>query len=403
MKGHFYKPHCKCTTKKCKCSATWSYMIDVGINPDTGKRKQKKKGGFSTKAEAEVHAAQLLIELKQGTYMEEQNVTFKSFVQDIWIPMYEKSGIKKSTMRAREFDIQRLSKHLQHYKMKDITLKIYQKCIDELSKELAPNSLSNTNATGKMIFRKAISMGVIKKNPTEFVQFPKRAETVEDLESTEEVVKYLEKEQLNEFLSLAQTHGLERDYPIFFTLAYTGMRVGELCSLKWKDIDFDSREISITKTMYNPNSKTINYELLTPKTKTSRRKITVVPELLEVLQQHKNIQNEVKMRYRNIYYDNDFVFAKHQKTKGYPETIKTINYRMGRLLKIAGLDPSLTPHSLRHTHTSLLAEAGASIYEIMDQLGHKNDKTTETVYLHVTKSRKLDISSKFSTLMKTIK
>lgn len=43
MKGHFYKPHCKCTTKKCKCSATWSYMIDVGINPATGKRKQKKK------------------------------------------------------------------------------------------------------------------------------------------------------------------------------------------------------------------------------------------------------------------------------------------------------------------------------------------------------------------------
>nr|WP_315861953.1 Arm DNA-binding domain-containing protein [Paenibacillus larvae] len=46
MKGHFYKPNCKCPgkkTRKCSCGATWSYIIDVGINPKSGKRKQKRK------------------------------------------------------------------------------------------------------------------------------------------------------------------------------------------------------------------------------------------------------------------------------------------------------------------------------------------------------------------------
>lgn len=58
---------------------------------------------------------------------------------------------------------------------------------------------------------------------------------------------------------------------------------------------------------------------------------------------------------------------------------------MARLLKIAGLNGQLTPHSLRHTHTSLLAEAGVGLEQIMDRLGHTDDHTTKNVYLHVTK------------------
>lgn len=80
MKGHFYKPHCKCVdskgeskkTKKCSCGASWSYIIDIGTNPKTGKRKQKKKGGFKTKTEAQEAAALLIAELTQGTYVEEK-------------------------------------------------------------------------------------------------------------------------------------------------------------------------------------------------------------------------------------------------------------------------------------------------------------------------------------------
>jgi len=61
---------------------------------------------------------------------------------------------------------------------------------------------------------------------------------------------------------------------------------------------------------------------------------------------------------------------------------------MKRLLKIAGVSQELTPHSFRHTHPSLLAEAGVRLEEIMDRLGHTEDETTRLIYLHVTKELK---------------
>lgn len=75
---------------------------------------------------------------------------------------------------------------------------------------------------------------------------------------------------------------------------------------------------------------------------------------------------------------------------------------MRRLLKLSGLNEMLTPHSLRHTHTSLLAEAGVGLHEIMQRLGHKDDDTTRNVYLHVTKTKKKEASHKFGQLMSNL-
>ncbi|WP_425060272.1 Tyrosine recombinase XerC [Sporomusa carbonis] len=82
--------------------------------------------------------------------------------------------------------------------------------------------------------------------------------------------------------------------------------------------------------------------------------------------------------------------------------IKLIENRMARLLRISGLNQDLTPHSLRHTHTSLLAEAGVGLEEIMERLGHSDDEVTRTVYLHVTKDMKKEAAQKFSNLMSNL-
>lgn len=82
--------------------------------------------------------------------------------------------------------------------------------------------------------------------------------------------------------------------------------------------------------------------------------------------------------------------------------IKFIEGRMARLLKKTDLNLNVTPHSLRHTHTSLLAEAEVEIDEIMDRLGHQDDETTRRVYLHVTEGRKQEAADKFSDFMGNI-
>lgn len=108
------------------------------------------------------------------------------------------------------------------------------------------------------------------------------------------------------------------------------------------------------------------------------------------------------MKYRKIYHDQDFVFAQLNNNPGYPVYLKLIRVRIHRLLKLAGLNENLTPHSLRHTHTSLLAEADVNLEVIMQRLGHSDDEVTKNIYLHVTKPKKKEASQKFSELMSNL-
>ncbi|GGJ76505.1 hypothetical protein GCM10007111_42640 [Virgibacillus kapii] len=75
---------------------------------------------------------------------------------------------------------------------------------------------------------------------------------------------------------------------------------------------------------------------------------------------------------------------------------------MSRIFKIAKLNLNLTPHSLRHTHTSLLSEAGVSIERIMERLGHSNDEITKQIYLHITDAVRKRDSEMFGNLMKNV-
>lgn len=402
MKGYFRRRGCTCKKKRCTCGAKWSYTVDVGIDPATGDRKQKTKGGFNTLAEAEADCNALIYELKHGTHVEEASTLFKDFAVE-WLDIYQKTHkVKVSSVRVRKHEIGRLMPYFAHFKMKDITKKMYQEALNDLKdQDLADNTISGIHATGRMIFRKAMEYEIIKRDPTEFARVPRSQKTVEELEQEKDIPKYLEKEELAKFLKAAREKGLEKDPAMFITLAYTGMRAGELCALKWKDVDFESKTITITKTYYNPDNNTTAYQLLTPKTNTSKRVIEVDKAVLDELEKHKARQNVIKMKLRNTYKDEDFIFAKVQrKNPGYPEFIKTIENRMRRLLKLAGLDENLTPHSLRHTHTSLLAEAGVDLPEIMDRLGHKDDDTTRNIYMHCTKTMRKEASKKFSELMK---
>jgi integrase len=429
MKGHFYKPGCKCNAdkpkkcscgtkwtkasactscgtnkpkdKKCTCDATWGFLVDDGTKPLSGRRKQKFKGGFTTKKEAELAFAKFMADRDRGIYVEESNITFESFAEE-WLTGYQNTGkVKISTIRVRKHEIKRLSDYFAKLKLKEISRKMYQDALNDLkAKDFADNTIDGAHRTGRMIFKRAFEIGNIRKDPTEFAFVPKLQKTVEELEKEEEIPKYLEREELVAFLHTAKWKGLERDHVIFSILAHTGMRSGELCALKWSDIDFEEQTISITKTYYNPTNNIKDYTLLPPKTPTAKRIITVERELLDLIEDHRALQNRIRMRYRNTYHDKDFVIAKMDANRGYPEYLKTIENRMRRLLKYSELNTDLTPHSIRHTHVSLLAEAGVPIHEIMDRLGHKDDDTTKHIYLHVTKGKKKEASFRFSQILK---
>lgn len=377
-------------------------MVDIGIDPVTGKRKQKGKGGFRTKQEAESAAAALIHEIEEGMYVEETNQTFGDFSKE-WLTIYQDSkDVKPGTIRVRLHEIGKLMPYFAQLKLRDITRKRYQDALNELKGQgYSDSTMDGIHRTGRMIFRKALEMEIIKKDPTEFSYLKKDKKTIEQLEE-EEIPRYLEKEELALFLKTAKEQGLELDYLMFLSLSYTGIRVGELIALKWKDVDFINHTISITKTFYNPSNNAIKYQLVTPKTRKSRRKIIVDEDVITALKRHKKVQEGVIERLGDAYYNHDFIFARMERHYGYPIVIKNVQDRMKRLLRIAGLNKELTPHSLRHTHTSLLAEARVSLEQIMDRLGHTDDQITKNVYLHVTQEMKKEASQKFAELMRSL-
>ncbi|MEJ7276720.1 tyrosine-type recombinase/integrase, partial [Staphylococcus epidermidis] len=117
------------------------------------------------------------------------------------------------------------------------------------------NYVDSIVASTNMIFKYAYDMKLIKAMPSEGIKRPKKKVSVEELEDSEIHKKFLEKDELFQFLEVAKYHhSPQNSFEVCTTLAYTGMRAGELLALKWSDIDFENNTISITKTYYNPNN-----------------------------------------------------------------------------------------------------------------------------------------------------
>lgn len=396
MKGHFRKRGCKCPSNNCTCGKKWSFIIDVGKDPKTGKRKQESRSGFKTKQEAEAAAAALITEVNKGIFIKESDMLFKDWAND-WLLLYiERNGPKPGTIRLRQYSIKMLLPYFAHIKLKNITEEMYQSALNDLKdQDFSRSTIEGVHTTAKMIFKMAVNKRMLKIDPTQNAYIKKDPQVI--IESDEEDLPlFFEREDLELFLNTVRNKGLFMDNAIFTTLSSTGMRVGELVVLKWKDIDFDKRTIHITKTYFNPDNNTIKFELVPPKTKSSRRKIVISKVVSDILKKHKEEQEKLIKHFDDSYCNYGYVFANFNRHPGYPILIKFVESRMSRLLKKTELNPVLTPHSLRHTHTSLLAEAGVKLEEIKDRLGHEDDEVTERIYLHVTKVMKTEAADKFS-------
>lgn len=403
---------CKCENKKkCKCGAKWSFTANCGTDPVTGERIQEFGSGFNTKAEALAAAKEIELQYANGTYVKEKKISFREFSSE-WLKHYQSlGGISDGTVDIRRHAIRRMLKYFDKIPVPQITTKMYQDMLIKMKEPggknkregYAQETLISTHNTGQMMFEWGVIHGYIKNNPTKHSKIPRVDKQYEVIEDEEELPKYLEKEELAKFLDTVRVHGTFKDYVAFYTLAYTGLRIGELAVLCEEDIFFEDCLLRVNKTVYNGKGKASEFKIKKPKTKKSRRVIDIDESVVELIEKQIKKQKEFKMAKRNIYFDEyNFIFANTDRNPGYPEHRNLFGRRMKKFLSIAGLNEELTPHSLRHTHASLLAEAGATEVEIMDRLGHKDDRTTKLIYLHVTKNMKKQASRKFADLMRGI-
>jgi len=174
----------------------------------------------------------------------------------------------------------------------------------------------------------------------------------------------------------------------------SGMRTGELCALKWPDVNFETKEIRITKTIYSETNNMKDFELTPPKTTGLIRTIQIENQVMEMLKSFQTEQKKRRLKSRipaEEYHDENFVFAREN---GYPFLQKNILIRMERLFEKTSIKKHATPHIFRHSHISMLTEAGVDLPTIMKKVGHDDMKTTMRIYTHVTEKMKKDASQK---------
>ncbi len=186
-------------------------------------------------------------------------------------------------------------------------------------------------------------------------------------------------------------------YPVFSVMANTGLRVGEVTGLRWEDVDFEENLIQVNHTLvyYKHADNGCYFSIHTPKTAAGKRVIPMLDEVREAFLEEKRYQELSQLTckavvdgYTDFIFINRFGNVQHQGTlnKALRRIIRDCNdEQLAKNQKDLVLLPRFSCHSLRHTFTTRLVEAGVNLKVIQDALGHKDFSTTMDVYTDVTK------------------
>jgi integrase len=175
--------------------------------------------------------------------------------------------------------------------------------------------------------------------------------------------------ELLRLVNALKEHPSSKNAGILLAL-YTGLRIGELCALQWKDVDFERGSLFVSKTIQRIYAKTVDGKTMaklvisSPKTRSSLREIPLASALLPTLQEFRDHEECYLITKRRAFLE--------------PRSYRSY---YGRFLKRAGIAHS-SFHKLRHTFATQLIENGADVKTVSELLGHASVNTTLNLYVH---------------------
>ncbi len=373
MRGSLQKKHGK-----------YYLVFDFGIDPETKKRKQKwHNTGTDNKQLAESMIPDIMKKVLTGQYIEPSDNTTKGYL-DEWLEFMKPPRIKPRTYDSYKWAIESACKHFGAVPLEELKNRHIDKYIQKkLADGLSPTSIGTHIRVLRSAFKQAVAWEMIYRNPCEAVKSPSKAHYKAKVLTSEQVLQMLD--------HFAKYEGGRFYLPILLA-ASTGMRRGEVCGLRWQDVDLDGRNIVVRHTRFVRDKQLV---LAPVKTKKSNRDNPVPTRLLFALKIEERRQAANKLRLGD-----DYAFGDDYDKVGFvwcwddgsaPSTDElTRHFKTG--MTEAGL-PVIRFHDLRHTCATLLLEDGVDMKTVSEQLGHSTMYITSDLYAHVTEKMRSQVLS----------
>ncbi|WP_369350443.1 tyrosine-type recombinase/integrase [Streptococcus hillyeri] len=348
-----------------------------GIDPLTGKKIITKRRGFKTEREARLAEAKCLTEYEKKNFREKNTSTTYRQVFEIWKENY-RNTVKESSYVSQVDIVNRLIlPHFADKKINKITIQMCQKVVGIWFETYV--NYSNIIGLSSQIFDRAVALGLIESNPMKKVIRPKKRQKILETVVEDEEENFYDREELMEFFKAVESFNDFEMLMYFRLLAFAGLRKNENGAFDWKDFHLDKGYVKLSHTLAKgEGGKIILQEAKTPE---SKRTISLDPITIEMLHEWHKFSTK------------GLLFKKED---GQPRSLVHANNLLNRVYRKFPDLKRITPQGFRHTHCSLLFEAGATIKEVQQRLGHKDIQTTMNVYAHVTKYSKDKTADKFA-------
>lgn len=339
------------------------YYYAFEVKEKNGKRKTLKKRGFKTKKEARNAEAERRTEWESGAYIDPSKMKFGDYITN-WLE--NKNDVSMETRYTNEGHIRNhIIPELGNIPLQQVNVGHIESMISSLKKkDISPATVRKIFNLVQTSFKSAQRKELINKNPFDLMDSgskPKHSKGKVDYWTKEEVKQFFNK--------------LDHRYRMLFILAiYTGMRRGEILGLRWKDVDFERKQLRISNSL-RPMQGLKNGV----KTTSGYRSITISNYVkTELEKQYEMIQEEKKL-YGKDYSDNDLVICR---PNGKPVNTSSFTGFWKRIVKNTDMR-YIRFHDLRHTCASLLLSAGVHPKVVQEQLGHSSIRITLDKYSHM--------------------
>ncbi len=364
MRGHI--------TQRSKGSYT--VIISMGRDPNTGAKKQYWETIRGTKKDAETRLNELLHQHDKGAFVRPSNLTVADLFEQ-WLRDYAISNVRPRTYdRYAEIIRVHLIPAFGSLPLKSLQPSHVQTYYGKALKSgrhngnggLSARTVYHHHRLLYSVLKYAVKHNILARNIAEAVDPPRPEPKEIATTDAEGLIKLLE-----------AVHGTPY-YTIFYTAAYTGLRRSEILALRWQHVNLEMCTLSVVDTLHQLHNG--EFDIGQPKSKRGKRLVSLSPSLAVLLREHKAEQEAIREQLGlPKIQPSDLVFSQPDGSFIRPDSITA---KFGNVANSIGLE-NLSFHDLRHTHATLMMQQGIHPKIVSERLGHSSIALTLDTYSHV--------------------